>query len=100
MGIMLKHQMSKAELAEHLAVKCGIAKEVVSTLLVELAVVAAREVKTNDVFALPGIGRIIKQERPERHGVNPMDGSPIRIPPRVKVTFQFAADFGKSILAD
>jgi nucleoid DNA-binding protein len=100
MKAMLKHQMSKAELAEHLASKCGLAAEKVAELLAELAAVAAREVHTNDAFALPGIGRVIKQTRPERHGVNPANSLPIRIPPKTVLKFHFAPEFGKTVLLE
>jgi nucleoid DNA-binding protein len=99
MVTMLKHHMSKAELADHLSSKCDLARDKVTELLAELAAVAAREVHTNDVFALPGIGRVIKQTRPERHAVNPADGSPIRLAPKTLIKFEFAAEFGKTVLA-
>lgn len=95
---MLKHQMSQAELASHLATKCEVTKEAVETLLVELAAIASKQVNANGVFALPGIGRLIKSARPERQAVNPLDGTPIRLKAKVLLKFEFDPQFSKAAL--
>ena len=49
-----------------------------------------RETKKNGVFVLPGIGRLVRQERKARKGRNPATGAEIKIPAKKVVKFRVA----------
>ena len=51
---------------------------------------AASEVKKNGVFVVPGIGRLVRQDRKARMGRNPATGEAIKIPAKKVVKFRVA----------
>ena len=52
--------------------------------------VAYREVKKNGEFTLPGFGKLVKQKRKARMGVNPKTGERIKIAAKTVVKFRVA----------
>lgn len=73
-------------LAEHLEVPNKTAR----TFLELLASTAITEVKKNGVFVIPGLGRLVRQERKARLGRNPATGESIKIPAKKVVKFRVA----------
>jgi DNA-binding protein HU-beta len=55
-----------------------------------LASMAISEVKKNGVFVIPGLGRLVRQERKARMGRNPATGESIKIPAKKVVKFRVA----------
>ena len=51
---------------------------------------AVAEVKKNGMFVLPGIGRLVRQDRKARMGRNPATGEAIKIPAKKVVKFRVA----------
>jgi len=54
------------------------------------AELAIRETKKNGLFVLPGIGRLVRQERKARIGRNPATGEKIKIAAKKVVKFRVA----------
>ncbi|HEV7866930.1 MAG TPA: HU family DNA-binding protein [Chthoniobacteraceae bacterium] len=52
--------------------------------------IALREVKKNGEFTFPGIGKLVKQKRKARMGVNPKTGAKIKIAAKTVVKFRVA----------
>ncbi len=74
------------ELAETMEVNNKVARQFMDTL----ASIAVRETKKSGVFVLPGIGRLVRQERAARTGRNPATGEAIKIPAKKVVKFRIA----------
>jgi DNA-binding protein HU-beta len=73
-------------LAEHTETSNKTAK----AFLEHLSGVAISEVKKNGVFVLPGLGRLVRQDRKARMGRNPATGESIKIPAKKVVKFRVA----------
>ena len=52
--------------------------------------IALREVKKNGEFTLPGIGKLVKQKRKARTGINPKTGEKIKIAAKTVVKIRIA----------
>ena len=82
--------MTKTQIARHLAEKTGTTNKVAASFLEHLADTALKETKKNDVFVIPGIGRLVKAHRKARMGRNPQTGEPIQIKAKTVVKFRVA----------
>ncbi|MDP9263641.1 MAG: HU family DNA-binding protein [Acidobacteriota bacterium] len=82
--------MTKTQLARHLAEKTGTTNKVAASFMEHLADTALKETKKNDVFVIPGIGRLVKAHRKARMGRNPQTGEPIQIKAKTVVKFRVA----------
>ncbi|MBK9171009.1 MAG: HU family DNA-binding protein [Bryobacterales bacterium] len=83
-------RMTQTQLVRHLAETCEVSNKVAKQLLDTLSETAIKEVKKNGVFVLPGIGRLVRQERKARMGRNPATGQAIKIPAKKVVKFRVA----------
>lgn len=90
--------MTKSQIVSYLAEKTGVTKKQTTTLLDELAGLAAKVIKRGDKLALPGFVTVKVQNRQARMGRNPQTGEPIKIPAK-KVVKAVPAAALKSILA-
>ncbi|MCA9409812.1 MAG: HU family DNA-binding protein [Candidatus Omnitrophica bacterium] len=91
--------LTKTQLLNLLAEKSGLKKQQVATVLDELAEVAYSEAKTKEKgFTLPGFGKLVLVDRPERMGRNPQTGEQITIPAKKVVKFRIAKVAKDSIL--
>lgn len=88
--------LSKSELAAELAIKSGITKKAGAELLDHLAALAYKHAK--NTFTLPGIGKLVLQNRKARKGRNPATGQEIQIPARKVVKFRVAKAAKDAIL--
>ena len=71
--------MTQRQLVQALADSCKITRKTAKNLLDTLARTAVKEVKTNGVFILPGIGRLVRVDRSTGAPLDePPDGSKIR----------------------
>ena len=79
--------MTKTQLVAFMAEKIAITKKQASSFFETLAELAVKEAKKNDVFVLPGVGRLKKVQRKARTGRNPQTGEAIKI--KAKTTAKF-----------
>lgn len=82
--------MTKSQLSAHLAEKAGITKKTAAEIIDELAAVAHSEARKNKQFTLPGIGKLVLNDRKARKGRNPATGQEIDIPAKTVVKFRVA----------
>jgi DNA-binding protein HU-beta len=82
--------MTKTQLVRHLAEKVGTNNKTAATFLDHLAETAVKETKKNGVFIIPGLGRLVKQNRKARMGRNPQTGEAIKIPAKTVCKFRVA----------
>ena len=82
--------MSKTQLAAHLAEKFDLPRKTAAELLEEISRLAYAETLRTGEFTIPGLGKLIRQERAARTGRNPATGEAIAIPAKSVVKFRVA----------
>lgn len=82
--------MSKSQLMNYLAEKTGMSKKDVAGFWDVLVETAYSEVRGNGELMLPGLGKLVKQDRKARMGRNPATGEEIQIPAKTVVKFRVA----------
>jgi DNA-binding protein HU-beta len=87
---MANQRMTQTQLVRGLAESCEINNKTARSLLDCLSSMAIAEVKKNGVFVLPGLGRLVRQDRKARTGRNPATGETIKIPAKKVVKFRVA----------
>jgi DNA-binding protein HU-beta len=83
-------RMTQTQLMRTLAESCEVPNKTARMFLDNLAALAVSEVKKNGVFVLPGLGRLVRQDRKARMGRNPATGESIKIPAKKVVKFRVA----------
>jgi DNA-binding protein HU-beta len=83
-------RMTQSQLIKELAEKLGIANKQAKEFLTMYADVAIRETKKVGEFTLPGLGKLVRQERKARTGRNPATGATIKIAAKKVVKFRVA----------
>lgn len=83
-------RMTQSQIIKELAEACGLNNKVSKQFLETFAQIAVRETKKKGVFILPGIGRLVRQDRKARVGRNPATGESIKIPAKKVVKFRVA----------
>jgi DNA-binding protein HU-beta len=87
---MAAQRMTQTQLVRSLAESLEVNNKVARDFLEKLSATAIAEVKKNGVFVLPGIGRLVRQDRKARTGRNPATGETIKIPAKKVVKFRVA----------
>ena len=82
--------MTKTELQTALAIATNTDKRTAGVFLETLSSLAYREIKKNGEFVLPGFGKLVKQKRKARMGINPKTQQKIKIPAKTVVKFRVA----------
>jgi DNA-binding protein HU-beta len=82
--------MSKAQIATHVAEKFALSRQTALEILDELSTLAYAETEKTGEFTIPGIGKLVKQQRAARTGRNPSTGAAIEIPAKTVVKFRVA----------
>ena len=95
---MASQRMTQTQLVRGIAESCEVNNKVARQFLDSLASLAIGEVKKNGVFVLPGIGRLVRQDRKARVGRNPATGETIKIPAKKVVKFRVAKAAKDSIV--
>jgi DNA-binding protein HU-beta len=95
---MAAKQMTKSQLAAHIAEKFSVSKKSANDLIDEIASVAVAQTKKVGAFTLPGIGKLVKANRKARMGRNPATGEAIKIPAKTVVKFRVAKAAKDSIV--
>jgi DNA-binding protein HU-beta len=87
---MAAQRMTQTQLVRSLAEECEVPNKTARSFVEKLASMAILEVKKNGVFVIPGLGRLVRQERKARMGRNPATGESIKIPAKKVVKFRVA----------
>ena len=82
--------MTKTELQIALAEATQTNKRTAALFLYTLSSIAYKGIKQEGEFTLPGFGKLVKQKRKARTGVNPKTGAKIKIPAKTVVKFRVA----------
>jgi DNA-binding protein HU-beta len=82
-------KMTQTQIIAEMATKSGIAKKQVKEFLTDFTDLAYREAKKGE-FAIPGLGKLVKQKRKARLGRNPATGEEIKIPAKTVLKFRVA----------
>jgi DNA-binding protein HU-beta len=82
--------MTKTELQVALAIATETNKRTAGVFLDTLGDLAYKEIKKNGEFVLPGFGKLVKEKRKARIGINPKTQQKIKIPAKTVVKFRVA----------
>lgn len=91
-------KMTKTQLASELAAELETNKKTAAQFIESLSSIAYREARRTGEFTIPGIGKLVKQQRKARMGRNPATGEAIRIPAKTVVKFRVAKAAKDSVL--
>jgi len=80
--------MTKSQIIAAVAEKADISKAQAKDALVALCELAYAG--ASDGFTIPGIGKLVKQDRAARQGRNPATGETIQIPAKTVLKFRIA----------
>src|SRR5512144_2478810 len=80
--------LTKSETLARLSEKTGLSKKEVGSFLDELASLAYKEARNG--FTVPGLGKLVLQDRKARMGRNPATGEAIQIPAKRVLKFRIA----------
>lgn len=83
-------RMTQTQIIRELSEEAQVPTKTVKQILAAFAEMAVRETKKKGVFVMPGIGRLVRQERKARTGRNPATGEAIKIPAKKVVKFRIA----------
>ena len=81
-------RMTQTEIVSHMADSLGLSKAQAKDFFNGLADLAMKEVKKNDEFTIPGIGKLVKAHRKARMGRNPATGETMKIAAKTTVKFR------------
>jgi len=90
--------MTKSELLQAMADKLGKTRKEVSEMLEAMVNLAYSTTKKEGEFTIPGLGKLVKKNRPARMGRNPATGESIQIPAKTVIKFRVAKQAKESIL--
>ena len=88
-----RRRMTQSEVLNHFAEKFDFKRTQVKEIFDELAALAAKEVKRNGEFGVPGFGKVVLAKRKAREGRNPATGETIKIAAKTTLKFRL----GKAI---
>ena len=80
--------MTKAELQTALAEATQTSKKTAGIFLDTLSAIAYKAAKKDGEFVVPGFGKLVKQKRKARIGINPKTQQKIKIPAKTVVKFR------------
>jgi DNA-binding protein HU-beta len=80
--------MTKTELQLALAEATQTNKKTAGVFLDTLSALAYKDTKKNGEFVLPGFGKLVKQKRKARTGINPATKQKIKIPAKTVLKFR------------
>jgi DNA-binding protein HU-beta len=90
--------MTKADLQIALATSTQTDKKTAGLFLNTLGELAYKEIKKNGEFVLPGFGKLVKQKRKARTGINPKTQQKIKIPAKTVIKFRVSKAAKDAIL--
>jgi len=83
-------KMTQSSLIKEIAENLEVSSKVAKSFLTLFSDIAVRETKKVGEFTLPGIGKLVRQERKARLGRNPATGETIKIAAKKVVKFRVA----------
>lgn len=92
--------MTKTQLQTTLAEETGTDRKTAGVYLTKLAEIAYRETKKKGEFVLPGIGKLVKQKRKARTGINPKTGEKLKIAAKTVVKLRVAKAAKDAVLGE
>jgi DNA-binding protein HU-beta len=90
--------MTKTELQIALAEAAQTDKRTAALFLNALSGLAYKAIKKEGEFVLPGFGKLVKQKRKARTGINPKTQQKIKIPAKTVLKFRVAKAAKDSVL--
>ncbi|MGH2450782.1 MAG: HU family DNA-binding protein [Candidatus Limnocylindria bacterium] len=88
--------MSKSETLNQIAAKTGLTRKQVASVFDSQAALAYKEAKNG--FTIPGVGKLVIQDRKARMGRNPATGEAIQIPAKRVLKFRIAKQAKDTVL--
>jgi len=79
---------TKSQIIAHMSEKTGLSKKATAQFMDELVALAYKEAKNG--FTLPGLGKLVIQQRKARLGRNPKTGETIKIAAKKVLKFKIA----------
>ena len=92
-------RMGKTQLFSHFAEKFDLKRTQVREIFDELQSLAESEMQSNGEFVLPGMVKLVKQNRQARMGRNPATGESIQIPAKTVVKARIAKQLKDAVLS-
>jgi DNA-binding protein HU-beta len=80
-------RLTKAQIMAALAETWGVSKKDASDMYDKFMGVVFSEIKRSGEFVMPGLGKLVKKNRPARMGRNPATGETIKIPAKTVLKF-------------
>ena len=93
-----KKPLTKSQLANHFAEEMELPRKQVLEMFDKLAETAYAETKKAGSFLIPGIGKLVLQQRKARMGRNPQTGESIKIKAKKVVKFRVAKPAKDAVL--
>ncbi len=91
-------RMGKSELFSHFAERFDVKRTQAREFFDELQQLSERELKRTGEFVLPGMVKLVVQNRKARTGRNPATGEQIQIPAKTVVKARIAKQLKDSVL--
>ena len=91
-------RMGKSELFSHFAERFNVKRAEAREFFDELQQLSERELKRTGEFVLPGMVKLVVQNRKARIGRNPATGEQIQIPAKTVVKARIAKQLKDSVL--
>lgn len=91
-------KLSKSQMLDMLASGTGGSKKDAANWLNSLVNLAYKQVKSAGEFVIPGLGKLVKVNRPARMGRNPATGEQIKIAAKTVVKFRVAKQAKDAVL--
>ena len=92
--------MTKSQLQTTIAEEIGTDRKTAGAFLEKLSEIAYRETKKKGEFVIPGIGKLVKQKRKARMGINPKTGEKLKIAAKTVVKMRLAKAAKDAVMGD
>jgi DNA-binding protein HU-beta len=97
---MASSRMTKSQLQTTIAEETGTDRKTAGAFLEKLSEIAYRETKKKGEFVIPGIGKLVKQKRKARMGINPKTGEKLKIAAKTVVKMRLAKAAKDAVMGD
>lgn len=91
-------RLTKAQIMSALSEKWGVSKKDASEHYDKFIEVVYHEIKRAGEFVMPGLGKLVKKNRPARMGRNPATGESIKIPAKTVIKFSVSKAAKEALL--
>jgi len=91
-------RLTKAQIMSELSETWGVSKKDASDMYDKFLALTYKEIKRAGEFVMPGLGKLVKKNRPARMGRNPATGESIKIPAKTVIKFSVAKAAKEALL--